>query len=349
MLRVESLDKRLGAFALEDVSFEVAEGEYLVLLGPSGAGKTVLLETLAGVMRPDRGRILLDGHDITRSRPQHRPLGLVYQDQALFPHMTVRRNIAYGLRRRGGNRRTRVAQIARAVGAESLLDRRPGTLSGGEAQRVALARTLATAPCCLLLDEPLSALDRQARNQARALLRRLHRDGQTVIHVTHDYEEALSLATRVGILEERRDRGAARCTLTQHGTVEAVFHHPTSEFVARFVGIRNCFHGHLERDADDGGLAHFVAKGMVVQVLSDAAPGPGCLMFRSEDVTLSQNCFRGVVTDIAPAILGVEVLVDVGLEVAALITAESRERLGLERGQKVWISLKATAARFVEE
>ncbi|MCK4349485.1 MAG: ATP-binding cassette domain-containing protein, partial [Candidatus Krumholzibacteria bacterium] len=240
MLRVEGLSKKLGNFAVRDVSFDVGRGDYFVLLGASGVGKTVLLETITGITSPDAGRIVFDGREITRERIQKRNIGLVFQDQALFPHMTVKQNIAYGLRSRGawcGRTDKRVEEIARDLEITPLLNRRPGTLSGGEAQRVALARALVTETKCLLLDEPLSSLDVSARSGMRALLRRLNRSGITMVHVTHDYEEAIALATRIGVME--------RGTIVQTGPPDEIFRRPASEFVASFIGIRNFFPGVL--------------------------------------------------------------------------------------------------------
>jgi len=351
MLLVEGISKRLGKFALCEVSFNVADGDYFVLLGASGVGKTVLLELLAGIKTPDAGRILWDGEDITHAKIQERGFGLVYQDQALFPHLTVRGNIAYGLRAHGmaGTEvNKRIRALADEIGVGALLDRKPGTLSGGEAQRVALARALAIGPGCLLLDEPIASLDTQARGQMRALLRGLHRRGHSIIHVTHDYEEAISLATRVGVVE--------RGTVVQTGTPEDVFHHPASEFVARFIGIRNVYRGRL-LPVESGGTPKFTAGKCTFAVLTDASPGPGSVIVRSEDITVSlsrsntsaQNTFHGIVTDIARARLGVEVTVDIGVETAAWITDESVRHLQLHVGGEVWISFKASAARFIEE
>ena len=350
MLHVERISKDLGSFAIRNVSFEVAEGDYFVLLGASGAGKTLLLEILAGLTPPDAGSVSWNGTDITRARIQDRRMGLVYQDQALFPHMDVRHNITYPLQARALARAARNAKaesLAETVGVSALLDRLPGTLSGGEAQRVALARALATEPRCLLLDEPLSSLDTHARIHMRGLLRRLNRQGHTIVHVTHDYEEAISLATHVGIMENG--------TVVQIGVPMDVFHHPKSEFVARFVGIRNVFKGVIT--LADQGLARFETGPLAFIVSSDAPAGPGSLILRSEDITIlrepivssAQNSFSGTITDIAPARLGAEVAVNIGVEMIALITAESVERLGLQCGQSVWISFKATAARFIEE
>ena len=351
MLHVKNIHKNLGNFALRDVSFGVNEGDYFVLLGFSGAGKTLLLEILAGMERPDSGQLFWNGEDITQTRIQHRGFGLVYQSQALFPHLSVFNNIAYGLKGRG-LRHTAMKERARALaeetGAETLLDRMPATLSGGEAQRVALARALAVEPRCLLLDEPLASLDIHARSRMRALLRRLNRRGYTVIHVTHDYEEAVSLASRVGIMENGR--------VVQTGPPETVFQHPASEFVARFIGIRNVYRGCL-LETPNGATPGFQCGNILFKILTDAPPGPGCLVVRSEDISISltrsdtsaQNLFPGLVSDVAPARLGVEIGVEAGVHVTAWLTRESANRLALAPGKQVWIGFKASAARFIED
>ncbi len=350
MLSVSNLNKCLGEFTMKEVSFEVAEGDYFVVLGASGVGKTVLLETIAGLMDPDAGEVALDGRDITRERIQKRRISLVYQDRALFPHLSVRANIDYGLSRElsRAERRCMAGKLAEDVGVAHLLDRAPETLSGGEAQRVALARALGTEPRCLLLDEPISALDTKSRGEMRALLRKLNRQGHTMLHVTHDYEEAISLASRVAVMEGGR--------IAQVGTPEEVFLHPRGEFVARFVGIRNFYRGEIEGPADSRGARKFTAPGAEFYILSDAREGPGHLMLRCEDVTVANarpessalNTFEGTVVDLAPARLGVEVTVDVGVEISALVTARSADKLGLKCGREVFVSFKASAARFIE-
>ncbi|MBN2207804.1 MAG: ABC transporter ATP-binding protein [Candidatus Coatesbacteria bacterium] len=351
MLKIEGLSKRLGSFSMQDVSFTVGEGDYFVLLGASGVGKTVLLETIAGVMRPDAGQVRLDGRDITMEKPQNRNIGLVYQDQALFPNLSVRQNIAYGLKCRGVGRsesRLKVKELAESLGALPLLDRDVESLSGGEAQRVALARTMATKPKCLLLDEPIASLDSKSRGEVRALLRDLNRRGQTILHVTHDYEEAVSLASRIAVMEDGR--------IVQQGLPESIFHNPKSEFVAGFVGIRNFFRGTLGQSSADGELSEFTGPGGIrFWVLTDMAPGAGCLIFRSEDVVISnerpktsaRNVFEGTILDIIPAKLGVEVSIQIGVEVSALLTKSSVGSLDLEIGKTVWVYFKASAVRFL--
>jgi molybdopterin-binding protein len=344
MLQIDGLSINLGAFRLAEVSFTVERGDYFVLLGESGAGKTVILELIAGLLSPNGGRVLLDGRDITSSPIQNRDIGLVYQDQALFPHLTVRRNIAYALPR---SEQERVAMLAAEVGVTSLLDRNPATLSQGEAQRVALARTLARRPRILMLDEPLASLDIVSRAGIRALLRRLHAHGQTILHVTHDYEEAVALATRVAVLE-----GGA---ISQVGSPDEVFHHPRSHFVARFVGVRNFFRGELT--ALPAGGARFQTGPVEFHVTTTEAAGSGCVIFESKDVTLSnepqrgsaRNVFQGTVVEIEPVPQGLEVTIDIGVPIHAVITRESMAEMGLKPGAGVWVGFKSTALRFLPE
>jgi len=352
MLEVRNLSRKLGGFSLRRVSFEVAGGEYFVILGPSGVGKSVLLEIIAGLTPPDSGSVALKGRDITRESIQNRDIGMVFQNGALFPHMSVRANVAYGLgsRKLGGRDKSRrVEELAGKLGFLEHLGRKPSTLSGGEVQRVALARTLAKEPGCLLLDEPLSSLDSAARSGLRAVLRGLNRGGMTILHVTHDYEEALSLADRIAVMENG--------TVIQVDKPENVFRRPASGFVADFVGIRNYFRGRLLKpEGKNGDVREFVSEGVRFFLLSKADRGEGSVIIRSEDVTLSdgnvstsaRNTFTGVVTDIFPVRLGIEVIVDVGVKIAALVTRGSVKKLGLEPGRKIYASIKAGAIRYLE-
>ena len=208
MIELRGLLVRLGDFTLSVEGLRVQRGEYMVVLGPSGVGKTVLLLTLAGLITPEKGSIVINGVDVTRYPPERRGVALVPQGYALFPHMSVYDNIAYGLRVRGAPEqevRVRIKEIAERLGITHLLHRKPLTLSGGEQQRVALARALVIEPELLLLDEPLSALDPRLRINAMKLLMGLHRElGFTAIHVTHNLVEALSLATRIAYMEKGR-------------------------------------------------------------------------------------------------------------------------------------------------
>lgn len=353
MLSVRHISITLPSFELKDVSFEVQKGTYFVLLGASGVGKSMLLEIIAGLTNPDTGRILLDGNNITKEKIQNRNLTMVFQTSTLFPHMTVYDNIAYPLRCKKLKSRQihkRVVELAEDFNFSALLKRSPQTLSGGETQRVSLAQAVASEPKCLLLDEPISSLDVQSRPQIRALLRKINSRGQTIVHVTHDYTEAVSLGTHIGVVEAG--------TIAQTGTVEEIFHRPKSEFIARFVGIRNFFKGCLApAESDQTNTREFKTNGLVFSVLSDKAAGSGYIMVRSEDVTIcdstgltsARNNFEGTIVDIVSAGVGVEVIVDIGLEIAALITTESVKTLAVAPGKKVCISFKASAIKFVAE
>ena len=249
MLDVQHIEKVYQDFSLKDISFQVEDGDYFVILGPSGAGKTQILEILAGLILPDEGKIMLDDREITYRKIQKRPFGLVFQDLAIFPHLSVRDNIRYPLRSGRTGRKEMdelTATIAASTEISHLLERRPSSLSGGELQRVALARTLMRKPRYLLLDEPLASLDVSLRQGLRSLLKRLNTEGQTIIHVTHDYEEAMVLAGKVAVLDQGR--------IIQSGPADQVFHHPESEFMARFTGVKNYFvrnniHGIMFRQA----------------------------------------------------------------------------------------------------
>jgi molybdopterin-binding protein len=246
-VQVRDLWVDLDEFHLREINLDVAAGEYFVVLGPTGAGKTVLLETVAGLHQPRKGQIMLDGEDVTDAPPEQRGIGFVYQDYVLFPHLNVAGNIAFGLKLRRMARETieeQVTTISQLLGIDHLLHRRPGTLSGGEAQRVALARALVVEPRLLLLDEPLSALDPETREGLQRELARVHRElGTTTVHVTHDFEEAVALGDRIAVVNEGR--------VVQVGSPEEIFRKPASEFVARFVGVRNVFWGEI-RPGEDG-------------------------------------------------------------------------------------------------
>jgi ABC-type Fe3+/spermidine/putrescine transport system ATPase subunit len=235
MLELDGIGLTLGAFSLRDISLRIGTGEYFVLLGPTGAGKTALLEIVCGLLRPGTGTVRWSGRDITRLPPESRPLAVVFQDLGLFDHLTVAGNIEFGPRVRGVSRTVRSARardLAARLGIDHLLGRRVAGLSGGERQRVALARALAVEPELLLLDEPLSALDGVTRDALRDELRSLHRtNGLTVVHVTHDREEALYLATRIAVLLDRR--------LHTPTAPESLFRSPPDPDVAAFLGLRN--------------------------------------------------------------------------------------------------------------
>ncbi|HNW77202.1 MAG TPA: ABC transporter ATP-binding protein [Bacteroidales bacterium] len=350
MLELRNISKRFPGFYLDRISLMVQEGEYFMLLGDSGAGKSLLLEIIAGLTYPDSGTIIMNGADITGRKIQDRSIGLVFQDYAIFPHMSIFDNIAYPLHGSGLStveRKTRVTSLAEKMGIVHLLHRRPGTLSGGELQRAALARTLAQEPKILLLDEPLSSLDPRLRTGLRSLLRQIHREGQTIIHVTHDYEEALALSDTVAIINNGK--------IIQNGPPAEVFRHPKSEFVAHFTGIRNFFRVSLV--TDHGALFAKVNENLRFRILHENLTGTGHILFRGEEVILSNeelhssitNTFKGTVREIVNSQSGPEVVIDIGVDISARITPESRSNLGLTEESAIFAGLKASSILYIPD
>ncbi|GGL35871.1 ABC transporter ATP-binding protein [Nocardia jinanensis] len=261
-LRIEAVSKRFGRTeAVRGVSLDIADGEFMVLLGPSGCGKSTLLRMVAGLEEPSEGRIALDDTDITHTGPQQRNLAMVFQSYALYPHLTVSRNIGFPLRaRRSPRERTaaRVAEVAAILGLTELLDRKPAALSGGQRQRVALARAMVRDPGAFLMDEPLSNLDAKLRSTTRAELVALHqRLGATFLYVTHDQVEAMTMADRIALL----DRGRVE----QVGTPAELYDRPRSTFVAGFLGSPPMNLIPATVIARDGGL-RAVAAGIDVEL-----------------------------------------------------------------------------------
>ncbi len=363
-LHIEGLHLTLGAFRVRGLNLEVQAGEYFILLGPTGSGKTVLLETLAGLHQPERGRIVLDGEDITSSPPEDRHLGFVYQDYALFPHWTVAENVAFGLAlqqqprwahwfpwmggryRRAAAQSDEVREMLALLRIAHLADRTPKYLSGGERQRVALARALVIKPRVLLLDEPLSALDPQRRENLRRELRRLHETlGTTVLHVTHDFEEAVALGDRIAVLHQGK--------IEQIGAAETIFRKPATPFVAEFLGARNLFAAESV-DGEDG-MARLRTHGVDVLAVTDLR-GKVHFTVRPEDIVLSRqpldsslrNTFQAEVVEVTPrgmlAYVTVAVPGDGGdaLPLVAVVTNRSLEGLDLHPGGRVVVGFKAS-------
>jgi spermidine/putrescine transport system ATP-binding protein/putrescine transport system ATP-binding protein len=247
LLAIEGVSRSFGSVeALKQVSLDIRENEFFALLGPSGCGKTTLLRILAGFEEPDSGTVTLGGEDLVSIPAHRRPVNLMFQSYALFPHMSVEKNIAYGLEREGRPRdeiRQRVAEVLETTGIPETAKRRPSQLSGGQRQRVALARAIVKRPKLLLLDEPLSALDRKVRGEMQLELKRLqHEVGITFVVVTHDQEEAMSMADRIAVMQLGR--------VEQVDAPVELYEHPRSLFVARFIGNNDIFRGH----AAEGGV-----------------------------------------------------------------------------------------------
>ncbi len=278
-LRLDALTKRYGvSVAVDRVSLDIAQGEMLVLLGPSGCGKTTTLRMIAGFVTPSSGDIVLDGASVVATPVHARRMGMVFQSYALFPHMSIAANIAFGLEMRGvpaAARKTRVAEMLRLVRLEALADRRPSQLSGGQQQRVALARALAIEPRLLLLDEPLSNLDASLRQDMAREIRLLQTRGNlTAIMVTHDQTEAMSMADRLVVMRDGH--------VQQVGTQEDLYERPASPFVATFIGRSNLLSGRLV----DASVAR-LDDGAELRLASAYAPGAACVVaLRPERISL---------------------------------------------------------------
>lgn len=293
-LELNALTKNYGDVrAVASVDLDIRQGELVVLLGPSGCGKTTTLRMIAGFVAPTSGEIRLGGHDITRRPPWKRNTGLVFQSYALFPHLTVTENIAFGLRMRKlpqSEVAAKLREVLRLVRLEGLGDRLPRELSGGQQQRVALARALVIEPDILLLDEPLSNLDAKLRQEVRVEIRELQKNlGLTTVMVTHDQEEALTMADRLVVMSNGE--------VQQVGSQRDLYEHPANTFVAGFVGRTNLLHGRVEspgRFRSDSGLR--------IRCLNEVAPDGRTLSLRPERLSLAtspvagaDNCFPGTV------------------------------------------------------
>ena len=341
-IEVRSISKRFGSYvALDDVSVRIGQGELVALLGPSGSGKTSLLRVIAGLEHPDRGHVLFDGADASARTVQTRNVGFVFQHYALFRHMTVFENVAFGLRVRPRRERPaeavirkRVHELLALVQLEMLANRYPSQLSGGQRQRVALARALAVEPRVLLLDEPFGALDARVRQELRRWLRRLHDELHvTSVFVTHDQEEALELADRVVIMNGGR--------IEQIGTPAEVYSAPRTPFVYQFIGDVNLFHARLEQGRVQLGTIE-------LPIAAPHAPDGRALVgvrphqLRIEPASTGGAGFAATVVHVNPAGPSVKVQVTSpwGDPVRVEIPQEKYRDLGLEPGADVFVAME---------
>lgn len=347
MIKIKNLCVDLGDFLLNDINFTVSEGEYFVVLGPTGAGKTVLLESIAGLYPVKSGEIWLRGQEVVSLEPEKRGVSIVYQDHALFPHLSVRENVIFGLKLRKQKHqdiKETLDWVTELLSISHLLHRKPDTLSGGEQQKVALARALSTKPEVLLLDEPLSALDPETRENVQQELRQLHKVlNITTVHVTHDFEEAIALGHRIAVIGEGR--------LRQVGTPEQIFRQPNSEFVARFAMTRNIFLGESVHRAN--GDTVFITEG--TEFVSAANITGTChASIRPEDVLISvepirssaRNCFPGTITHIIDKGSTLYITVSIPPDISCLVTRHSFEEMGLEGGKRVYVTFKASSVHL---
>jgi putrescine transport system ATP-binding protein len=352
-VRIQKITKRFGEFyAVDDVSLDIWKGELFCLLGGSGCGKSTLLRMLAGFETPTSGRIEIDGQDMTKLPPYERPTNMMFQSYALFPHMTVEKNVAYGLHRDGLPRdeaRERVAEILKLVKLGELAHRRPHQLSGGQRQRVALARSLVKRPKLLLLDEPLGALDKKLREETQFELVKIQETlGVTFIVVTHDQEEAMTLSTRIGVMNAG--------VIVQVGEPPEIYEYPTSRFVADFIGTANMFEGQVTEDEPDyiriaspelGGEIH-VGHGVSCTINQTLwfAVRPEKLRVTRERPEAMHNVFPAVVEEVA--YMGNLSIYRLRLEAGKVITATKANLArfddeAISWDEKVWVSWDDTA------
>jgi len=347
-LELQNLHRDFGTMkALDGIEISLGEGEFLSLLGPSGCGKTTALRLVAGFDRPDAGRIIVDGKDVTRMSPNKRDMGMVFQAYSLFPNMTARQNVAFGLRIRGKKRTERdkrVLDLLDLVGLSQAVDRYPHQLSGGMQQRVALARALAIEPRVLLLDEPLSALDAKVRVQLREEIRRIQLElGITTLYVTHDQEEALSVSDHVAVMYRGR--------IEQMGSPAEMYSAPATPFVAEFIGTMN----RLEGTVVDGGVEHG-GRTLQIEAARERRRGERVLvLIRPETVAVERangdggdantligdvvtQTFLGPVTRLKIVGTGVDVIADV----------PTQRALGLPVGTRVAAALPAEGVRLLD-
>ena len=349
-LEVRDLCLDVGDFELSGIGLKAEKGDYLALIGPTGSGKSLLLETIIGFYGPEKGRIILEGKDITNFPPDMRQISIVYQDHVLFPHMDIFENIAYALRKKLRDKKqieAEVKQIAGVLGIGELLHRKPATLSGGEKQRAAIARSLVVRPKLLLLDEPFSALDARTKEKLREMLKKaINEYSTTVLHVTHDFEDVWALANRVVVIRKGE--------VMQAGDPESVFKRPSPDFVAEFLGtnvLKGCVKAH------EGKLTVVEAEGMKIYSSDPAEPGEGVTVsIRPEEIILARealessarNTVQGRVSGVFKKEHLVVVEVEIGnAEIKAVITPTSCEMLGLEPGREIYAVFKASNARII--
>jgi spermidine/putrescine ABC transporter ATP-binding subunit len=348
LLDIEKVSKRFGAVsAVDDVSLEIRENEFFALLGPSGCGKTTLLRVLAGFETPSQGRILLDGRDIARTPPNKRPVNLMFQSYALFPHMSVRANVSYGLemeRLPVAEINARVDAIIETTQLSTLANRKPEQLSGGQKQRVALARALVKRPRLLLLDEPLGALDKKLRGAMQMELKRLqHEVGITFVVVTHDQEESLVMADRMAVLRDGR--------LLQCDTPHAIYEHPADRFVADFIGVMNFLPGRAAGGgvitADGSLISGALPNGLSAGAAAVAAVRPERIQLFPPAQTA--NRIRGKIEALAYHGLDLQLHIRTALSdkpFLVRVTADAADRRPVAAGQAVEMGWNAADTRI---
>ncbi len=348
-LEVQNLTKNWGSFSLKNINLTLDDAEYLVLLGPTGSGKTLLLETIMGYNTPDEGRILLDGKDVTGVAPERRGIGYVPQNSVLFPHMSVRQNIGFGLKMQGVEKAKQdktVDEVLDLVKLKSLEHRQPAGLSGGEKQKVALARVLALNSRLVLLDEPLASVDTETAGQLRDELKRMHKEhGKTVIHVTHSLIEGFGLADKIALMHAGE--------IAQVGKAREILNKPRNEFAARLLGYENVYVAAVVRRENDFSILD--VEGVEFRVSGETAH-VRLIALRPEDITVelsfvndaNVNVLRANIIeylDLGPLVM---VKADAGLPLKVAVAKNAFIEKGLETGKEVWLKFKANNVKIIE-
>ncbi len=348
MIEIKNLSIKLGDFALKDINLTIYKGEYFVILGPTGCGKTMLIECLSGIRRPDSGEIWIDGRNITETFPEERNIGYLPQDFALFPHMTVKENIAFGpkAKKRSGDQIEKLTyHISESLGITELLPRRIRGLSGGERQRVALARALATEPKAVFLDEPLSALDEDTRERLAAELRNIHdRFKTTFIHISHNLEEIAQVADRVALMNKG--------TIEQTGTVNEILRFPVSRYAAEFTRTKNIFEGNAE-SRNDGFTRVSIGKSLVLNSRSGkngkvlAAIRPEMVRISDSSFENSENVFYGTIKEIQNRGVMTKLTIDIGAPLSVCTLNSCHEDKAPQTGDKVYIQIPPDSVHLI--
>lgn len=347
MIEVNNISYSIEQFSLKNINFSIEKGDYFALIGPSGAGKTLIIEILAGIILPKAGQLLLKGEDITHLSSQKRLFPVVFQDYALFPHLTVLKNIEFGLRTRKisvSKRNEITAKIASELAIKHLLTRFPNTLSGGEQQRVAIARALACEPLLLILDEPLASNDESGKDELVALLKQINKNGTTIVHVTHHYEEALILSNKIAMINNGE--------IVQWGTTEDVFCNPEHPFVARFIGYKNVYKATFI--VDESPFALLKNTNLKFEI-AEIKQGTGFVYLSDNDLFISltpfkssvRNCFSGKISDIHFLAEKASIIIHIGVDIHCNISRQSALQLQLAIDSIVFVSFKATAIKSI--
>jgi spermidine/putrescine transport system ATP-binding protein len=356
MVEFKNITKRWGSFtAVDNVDLQIEPGEFITLLGPSGCGKTTMLRMISGFETPTSGRILLDGVDVTDTPPYRREVNQVFQSYALFPHLSVRENIEFGLRMKKvaqAEMSQRVADVVKMVALSGMEERKPSQLSGGQRQRVALARAIVNRPKVLLLDEPLSALDAKLRHTMQVELKRLQSKlGITFVFVTHDQEEALTMSDRIAVINKGR--------IEQLATVDEIYHHPKTTFVANFIGLANIvaasvearmgdivrvkLEGGLELEVKGNGFSPESTRGLVsirpekINITTKRPDGENVF-----EATITEELFKGATDELTITTEG-------GLELTVLVANEGLMEEAVHQGEMIWCQVHPEDAVLIEE